>query len=131
MKKSSIIILLLNLFIVTSSIYIIFNNKKEKDIALSVYSAIINNEQEQVNQISLENNFESFKKDDTYLLKFSNNETFRKKYTLFQKMMVIAKSKYRDRVKVNLLNFDTQEKIRTSDCLEIKSKCILSIERIK
>lgn len=131
MKKSSIIILLLNLFIVTSSIYIIFNNKKEKDVALSVYSAIIDNKQEQINQISLENNFESFKKENTYLFKFPNDETFINKYTLFQKIMVIAKSKYSDRAKVNLLDFDTQEKIRTSDCLEIKSKCILSIERTK
>lgn len=131
MKKSSIIILLLNLFIVTSSIYIIFNNKKEKDIALSISSAIINNQQEQINQISLENNFESFNKDNAYLLKFSNDETFQSEYIIFQKIIVIVKSKYSDDMKANLLNFDTQEKIRTSDCIEIKSKCILSIERIK
>lgn len=129
MKKNKLFIIMLNFIILMISAFIIIDNKnlnKDSDFFENGMSSDDMSNKIILNDIANKYGFEIKNNKDGKILKFKNDEYFVKNFVFFQKVLVASEN--RGLIKYKLIDFDNKE-IKTSECLLLKSKCTLNIER--
>lgn len=120
---------MLNFIILMISAFIIIDNQNLNKDSVFLKKGISSDDMSNkiiLNDIANKYGFEIKNNKDGEVLKFKDDEYFVKNFVFFQKVLVSSRNG--GPIKYKLIDFDNKE-IKTSECLLLKSKCTLNIER--
>lgn len=134
MRKISIILIILNLLILGATSLLYYGNIKTKSNANKVIliamsnSILESNESIKISGLKI-NSIDN--KKETYVIISSNNKNFEDNFKLYEYILI----KLRDETKKgkikssDLININTKEKIKGSECIDLELSCGILIKR--
>lgn len=135
MKKLSLVLIILNVLILGAASFFFYGNIKVKSnankIALIAMSNSILESNESIKISGLKINSVDSKKEKYVIISSSTNKNFQKNFRLYE--YILIKLRYemkKEKIKsADLVNINTKEKIKGSECVDLEFNCGILIRR--